>query len=96
MIKVKRIYEPALPEDGKRLYVDRLWPRGLKKAEAKIDEWLKEIAPSDELRKWFGHDPAKYQEFKKRYIKEGNSGKNKKRGPKGNSHASLFRKGCRA
>jgi uncharacterized protein YeaO (DUF488 family) len=70
MIKVKRIYEPALPEDGKRIYVDRLWPRGMKKAEVKIDEWLKEIAPSDELRKWFGHDPAKYQEFKKRYIIE--------------------------
>jgi uncharacterized protein YeaO (DUF488 family) len=70
MLRIKRIYDPASPEDGKRILVDRLWPRGLKKEEAKIDEWLKEIAPSDELRKWFSHDPSRYQEFKKRYTKE--------------------------
>ena len=70
MIKIKRIYDPASREDGKRIYIDRLWPRGMKKEEAKIDEWLKEISPSNALRKWFGHDPSKYEEFKRRYIKE--------------------------
>jgi uncharacterized protein YeaO (DUF488 family) len=70
MIKIKRIYEPASPDDGKRIYIDRLWPRGMKKEEMKIDEWLKEISPSDTLRKWFGHDPSKYIEFKKRYTNE--------------------------
>src|SRR5512135_324907 len=70
MIKIKRIYDQASPEDGKRIYIDRLWPRGMKKEEAKIDEWLKEISPSDALRKWFGHDPSKYEEFKRRYIME--------------------------
>ncbi len=70
MIKIKRIYDPALPQDGKRIYIDRLWPRGMKKEEVKIDEGLKEISPSDSLRKWFGHDPAKYAEFKRRYTKE--------------------------
>ncbi len=70
MIKIKRIYDPASPQDGKRIYIDRLWPRGMKKEEVKIDEWLKEISPSDVLRKWFGHDPSKYVEFKRRYEKE--------------------------
>ncbi len=70
MIKIKRIYDPASPDDGKRIYIDRLWPRGMKKEEVKIDEWLKEISPSDALRKWFGHDPSKYAEFKRRYTKE--------------------------
>ncbi len=70
MIKIKRIYDPASPEDGRRVYIDRLWPRGMNKEEAKIDQWLKEISPSDTLRKWFGHDPLKYAEFKKRYKKE--------------------------
>ncbi len=70
MIKIKRIYEPASADDGKRIYIDRLWPREMKKEEVKIDEWLKEISPSDILRKWFGHDPSRYEEFKKRYIKE--------------------------
>ena len=70
MIKKKRIYDPASPDDGKRIYIDRLWPRGMKKENVKIDEWLKEISPSDSLRKWFGHDPAKYAEFKRRYTKE--------------------------
>jgi len=70
MIKIRRIYDPASPDDGKRIYIDRLWPRGMKKEEVKIDEWLKEISPSDSLRKWFGHDPAKYAEFKRRNTKE--------------------------
>jgi uncharacterized protein YeaO (DUF488 family) len=70
MVKIKRIYDPVSPDDGKRVLIDRLWPRGVKKEEAKIDEWLRDVAPSDDLRKWFSHDPSKYQEFKKRYVKE--------------------------
>ena len=70
MIKITRVYDPFEPEDGKRILIDRLWPRGIKKEDLKMDEWLKEIAPSDKLRKWFSHDPKKYQEFKKRYAKE--------------------------
>lgn len=70
MVKVKRIYEPPSPDDGKRILVDRLWPRGIKREEAGIDDWLKEIAPSNELRKWFSHDPAKWKEFRERYKKE--------------------------
>jgi len=70
MVKIKRIYESASPDDGKRVYIDRLWPRGMKKEEVKIDEWIKEISPSDSLRKWFGHDPSKYAEFKRRYTRE--------------------------
>lgn len=70
MIKIKRVYEPVSPDDGKRILVDRLWPRGIKREEAKIDEWLKDVAPSDNLRKWFGHDPSKWIEFKNRYKKE--------------------------
>ena len=72
MIRIKRIYESPKPSpgDGKRILVDRLWPRGLKKEEVVVDEWIKEAAPSSDLRKWFGHDPAKWQEFKKRYGRE--------------------------
>jgi uncharacterized protein YeaO (DUF488 family) len=70
MIKIKRIYEPKSPHDGKRILVDRLWPRGITKSEAGTDEWLKEIAPSDELRKAFSHDPEKWPDFRKRYRKE--------------------------
>jgi uncharacterized protein YeaO (DUF488 family) len=70
MLKIKRIYEPAAPADGKRVLIDRLWPRGLTKEKARIDEWLKEISPSDELRKWYHHEPAKWNEFKDRYRKE--------------------------
>jgi uncharacterized protein YeaO (DUF488 family) len=70
MIKIKRIYEQAAEEDGFRILVDRLWPRGIKKEKAKIDLWLKEVAPSGELRKWFLHDPEKWEEFKKKYTKE--------------------------
>jgi uncharacterized protein YeaO (DUF488 family) len=70
LIRVKRIYEMPQKDDGFRILVDRLWPRGLSKDKAKVDLWLKEIAPSDELRKWFAHDPEKWDEFKNRYKKE--------------------------
>ena len=70
MIHTKRIYDLPSKDDGKRILVDRLWPRGLSKEVAEIDEWIKEIAPSDELRKWFGHDPARWQEFRNKYKDE--------------------------
>ena len=70
MLKIKRAYDKKATADGKRILIDRLWPRGLSKAEAGIDEWLKELAPSTELRKWFGHDPGKWDEFRKRYLAE--------------------------
>jgi uncharacterized protein YeaO (DUF488 family) len=70
MIRVKRIYDPAEKEDGFRILVDRLWPRGLSEDKRKIDLWLKEIAPSNELRKWFAHDPAKWDEFQRKYEEE--------------------------
>ncbi len=69
-IHVKRIYEESNESDGFRILVDRLWPRGIKKTEANIDLWLKDIAPSDSLRKWFNHDPMKWIEFQKRYAQE--------------------------
>lgn len=69
-IRIKRVYEDPSPEDGKRILVDRLWPRGLTKEKAEIAVWLKEIAPSTELREWFGHDPEKWTEFRERYQKE--------------------------
>ena len=70
MIAIKRIYEPRSPKDGYRVLVDRLWPRGVSKQEAAIDLWMKDIGPSDELRQWFGHEPAKWPEFRERYRKE--------------------------
>jgi uncharacterized protein YeaO (DUF488 family) len=70
VFRIKRAYEPAASEDGFRVLVDRLWPRGLSKEAAAIDEWLKDIAPSAELRKWFGHDPKRWAEFKARYRQE--------------------------
>ncbi len=69
-VKLKRAYEPPAPSDGKRILIDRLWPRGVKKIDAAIDEWMKGIAPSATLRKWFGHDPARWPEFRRRYLKE--------------------------
>jgi len=69
-IQLKRAYETGSEADGYRVLVDRLWPRGISKQDAKIDLWLKEIAPSTNLRKWFGHDPAKWDEFRKRYAQE--------------------------
>ncbi len=70
MIKLKRVYEQAEPSDGFRVLVDRLWPRGISKEEVHIDEWLRDIAPSTELRTWFEHDPAKWPEFQRRYRAE--------------------------
>ena len=70
MIQLKRVYEKASPRDGPRILVERLWPRGVKKAEAAIDFWIKEVAPSAELRKWFAHDPRKWEQFARRYWKE--------------------------
>lgn len=69
-VEMKRAYETPAPTDGERVLMDRLWPRGLTKERARIDLWLKDIAPSSELRAWFGHDPAKYAEFRKRYLAE--------------------------
>lgn len=66
-IAIKRIYEEPVPGDGARILVDRLWPRGVSKERAKLDMWLKDIAPSTELREWFGHDPEKWVEFQKKY-----------------------------
>jgi uncharacterized protein YeaO (DUF488 family) len=69
-VNLKRVYDPAAPGDGTRLLIDRLWPRGLSKADAAVDRWLKEIAPSTELRRWFGHDPERWHEFRRRYTDE--------------------------
>ncbi len=69
-IKVKRVYEPASPDDGKRVLVERLWPRGMRREQLQIDYWEKEVAPSSELRKWFAHDPNKWDEFKLKYWEE--------------------------
>lgn len=69
-IRTKRVYEPASPSDGTRVLVDRIWPRGLRKEDAALSLWLKEIAPSTTLRKWYGHDPQRWPEFKTRYEKE--------------------------
>jgi len=70
MIRLKRAYDPPAEADGTRFLVDRLWPRGIKKEDLRIDGWLKEVAPSDDLRKWFHHDPDKWEEFRARYAKE--------------------------
>lgn len=70
MLRLKRAYEPATRSDGHRILVDRLWPRGVTKRRAAIDEWMKEIAPSPTLRRWFGHDPARWPEFRRRYKRE--------------------------
>jgi uncharacterized protein YeaO (DUF488 family) len=70
MINLKRAYQPAAKTDGERILVERLWPRGVSKDRAKIDLWLKDAAPSTELRKWFGHDPEKWQQFRRRYAAE--------------------------
>jgi uncharacterized protein YeaO (DUF488 family) len=70
MIRVKRIYDRPEETDGKRFLVDRLWPRGISKEKAELDGWVKEVAPSDDLRRWFGHDPVKWEEFAVRYVGE--------------------------
>lgn len=69
-IRLKRSYEPPESADGHRILIDRLWPRGVSKADAALDEWMKELGPSTELRQWFGHDPARWEEFRRRYTEE--------------------------
>lgn len=70
MVKIKRVYEKPIKADGVRILVDRLWPRGLSRKDAKVDLWLKDIAPSDTIRKWFAHDLKRWSEFKKKYLQE--------------------------
>lgn len=70
MIQCKRVYDEPSPDDGTRVLVDRLWPRGVSKEEAELDAWMKEVAPSDELRTWFDHDPEKWEAFRRRYREE--------------------------
>jgi uncharacterized protein YeaO (DUF488 family) len=70
MIRIKRVYEPVAPGDGHLFLVDRLWPRGFTKEKLAIEAWLKEVAPSDDLRHWYSHDPAKWDEFRRRYFAE--------------------------
>lgn len=69
-VRLKRAYEPRVRSDGYRVLIDRLWPRGVSKADAHLDEWARELAPSSELRRWFGHDPARFDEFRRRYLDE--------------------------
>jgi uncharacterized protein YeaO (DUF488 family) len=69
-VRTRRVYDDPSPEDGRRVLVDRIWPRGLAKARAGIDEWAKAVAPSTELRRWYGHDPARFEEFRRRYSAE--------------------------
>jgi uncharacterized protein YeaO (DUF488 family) len=69
-VRIRRVYEPPQPEDGRRVLVDRIWPRGLTKAAAAIDAWQRDVAPSNDLRRWFGHDPARWEEFARRYRQE--------------------------
>ena len=70
MLRMKRVYEPPSPDDGVRVLVERLWPRGMSKARAAVDVWCKDVAPSPELRRWYGHDPARWEEFRRRYLAE--------------------------
>lgn len=69
-VRLRRVYDPPAPGDGVRVLVDRIWPRGLRKADAAVDEWAKDVAPSPALRRWYGHDPRRYEEFHRRYAAE--------------------------
>lgn len=69
-VRVKRVYEPAASADGYRVMIDRLWPRGVSQQRAQLDEWERELSPSRELRQWFGHEPSRFEEFRRRYIEE--------------------------
>jgi uncharacterized protein YeaO (DUF488 family) len=69
-VRVKRVYDPPEPTDGRRVLVDRLWPRGLRREAAAVDDWARDVAPSHDLRRWYGHDPARYAEFADRYRRE--------------------------
>ena len=73
-VRIARVYDPVSPDDGRRVLVDRLWPRGISKERAALDEWCKDAAPSPDLRRWFGHDPARFEEFVRRYRAELSSG----------------------
>jgi uncharacterized protein YeaO (DUF488 family) len=86
MVRLKRAYEPAGPHDGYRVLVERLWPRGVRKLDLRLDAWLKDVAPSDGLRRWFGHDPARFGEFAARYRRE------LKRSPAAEALADLVRR----
>jgi len=100
-VRLKRAYDPPARSDGTRVLVDRLWPRGVRKAEARLDGWVKELAPSVELRKWFGHDPARWREFERRYAAELTQHAEQLEqlrtlARKGPPHAGLWRAGRRA
>ena len=69
-VRVRRVYDQPAPDDGKRVLVDRIWPRGLRKESARLDDWAKDVAPSTQLRAWYGHDPARFAEFRQRYAAE--------------------------
>jgi uncharacterized protein YeaO (DUF488 family) len=69
-VRLKRVYDPPAPEDGCRVLIDRLWPRGVSREQARLDDWDKQLAPSTELRQWFGHEPTRFAEFRRRYIEE--------------------------
>lgn len=69
-VRIKRAYEPAEPSDGYRVLVDGVWPRGLSRERAQVDEWARELAPSAELRRWYGHEPSRFEEFRRRYLEE--------------------------
>jgi uncharacterized protein YeaO (DUF488 family) len=69
-VRLKRAYDPVSPSDGYRILIDRLWPRGVSRAEVRLDEWDKDLAPSPELRAWFRHDPSRFEEFRRRYVEE--------------------------
>ena len=69
-ITCRRVYEETSPQDGKRVLVDRVWPRGMRKEDAHLDEWLRDVAPSGELRRWYGHEPSRFDEFRRRYLAE--------------------------
>jgi uncharacterized protein YeaO (DUF488 family) len=69
-VRLKRVYEPAYPNDGYRVLVDRLWPRGVRRERARLDDWTKDLAPSTELRTWFAHEPTRFEEFRRRYMEE--------------------------
>jgi uncharacterized protein YeaO (DUF488 family) len=85
MVRIKRAYEPVADGDGYRVLVERLWPRGVRKTDLHLDEWLKDVAPSHELRRWFGHDPARWDEFSARYRRE------LREGPAAEALATLIR-----
>lgn len=69
-VRYRRIYDKSSPSDGKRVLVDRVWPRGVRKEDARLDEWLRDVAPSTELRRWYGHDPDRFEDFSRRYVAE--------------------------